>query len=339
MNDALLSAMLRAVAKASIATRFVHASSAVDGVAKDDKSPVTIADWASQAVVAVELARLGYSGISLVGEEEAATLRTPENARLLERVVQAVQHACLDAHDAKTRGLLDEGAVLAAIDQGRGSPEARFLTLDPVDGTKGFLRRQQYAISLALIEHGEVTAGVVGCPNLPIEGENYDVADARGTLAWATRGSGAYTCACAIDEVARATRLRIASWTSRDPVRACESVESGHSKQDLSAELLAEVGSVGVPARLDSQCKYVVVARGGADAYLRLPTKKDYREKIWDHAAGALVAAEAGARVCDVDGKPLDFGRGRELTANRGIFAGHPEAVERLVQSFRRRSL
>jgi 3'(2'), 5'-bisphosphate nucleotidase len=67
--------------------------------------------------------------------------------------------------------------------------------------------------------------------------------------------------------------------------------------------------------------------------------KKDYREKIWDHAAGALVAQEAGARVCDVDGKPLDFGCGRELTRNRGVFAGHPAIVEQLLAAYARRGL
>ena len=96
---------------------------------------------------------------------------------------------------------------------------------------------------------------------------------------------------------------RFADWRFGALVRSCESVESAHSKQDLSAELLQAIGAPGTPARLDSQCKYVVVARGGADIYLRLPVKADYREKIWDHAAGALVATEAGARVCDVRGQ------------------------------------
>jgi hypothetical protein len=41
--------------------------------------------------------------------------------------------------------------------------------------------------------------------------------------------------------------------------------------------------------------------------------------------------------VCDVDGKPLDFNHGRELAANRGVFAGHPEVVARLVEGFARR--
>ena len=84
-------------------------------------------------------------------------------------------------------------------------------------------------------------------------------------------------------------------------------------------------------ARLDSQCKYAVVARDQADAYLRIPTRKDYVEKIWDHAAGSIIAAEAGAVVTDVSGTPLDFGQGRRLEANRGIVcavsAAHPMII------------
>ena len=70
---------------------------------------------------------------------------------------------------------------------------------------------------------------------------------------------------------------------------------------------------------MDSQAKYAVVARGEADIYLRLPTRADYREKIWDHAAGHLIVAEAGGVVTDIAGRPLEFHHGRELTANRGV--------------------
>ncbi len=324
----MIDRMKDAVAAAARATRFVHASTSLAGVSKDDRSPVTIADWASQAVVSMHLG----TDVPLVGEEDAATLRAPESASLRARVAEAVSHALGRA--------TSESACLDAIDAGRAAPCARFFTLDPVDGTKGFLRRQQYAISLALIDNGIVVRGVVGCPNLPDDASdhdtgdcntgNYDSADPIGCLAFAERGRGAF-----IQRGDGAPqRIHGAAWTVGAPVRACESVESGHSKQDLSAELLAAIGAPGRPARLDSQCKYVVVARGGADIYMRLPVKADYREKIWDHAAGALVASEAGARVCDVDGKPLDFSRGRELTDNRGVFAGHPEIVDRLVAAF-----
>jgi len=319
LSNRILDRMKSAVELAARATRFVHASTALDGIAKDDRSPVTVADWASQAVVALSLADLG---IPLVGEEEAAALRAPESAPLRARVLGAVSHALGRP--------IDETTCLDAIDTGRAAPCDRFLTLDPVDGTKGFLRRQQYAISLALIERGTVDLGVVGCPNLPDDGGDYDRADASGCVAFAARGEGAWI----VRGTAAPSRIACAPWSAGDPVRSCESVESGHSKQDLSVELLAAIGAPGKPARLDSQCKYVVVARGGADIYMRLPVKADYREKIWDHAAGALVAAEAGARVCDVDGKPLDFSRGRELVANRGVFAGHPAIVGQLVAAY-----
>ncbi|MGA1225486.1 MAG: inositol monophosphatase family protein [Phycisphaerales bacterium] len=319
-REALLIRMREAVALAARATRSVRAGFDGASHAKDDRSPVTVADWASQAVVSMTLG----DALPLVGEEEAAALRSDANAPLRARVVAAAAHAL-----GRTVG---ESECLDAIDRGRAAPCARFLTLDPVDGTKGFLRGQQYAISLALVEDGSVTAGVVGCPSLPEDGGDLSRADPEGCVAFATLGGGAWITRGA--EAPR--RAAIANWSPGAAVRACESVESAHSRQDLSTELLASIGTPGAPARLDSQCKYIVVARGGADIYMRLPVKADYREKIWDHAAGALVAAEAGAKVVDVDGRPLDFGCGRELLGNRGVFAGHAAIVDRLVEEYAR---
>ena len=90
--------------------------------------------------------------------------------------------------------------------------------------------------------------------------------------------------------------------TSPADVRFCESVESGHSAQGDAAAVAARLGITAPPLRMDSQAKYAVVARGEADIYLRLPTRADYREKIWDHAAGALIVAEAGGVVTDIYG-------------------------------------
>ncbi|MFZ9881372.1 MAG: inositol monophosphatase family protein, partial [Phycisphaerales bacterium] len=182
IHSELLLTMRTAVSKAALATRAVHSDASIAGIAKDDRSPVTVADWASQAVVALVLRASPFADVSLVGEEEAAALRAPESSELRARVVAAVSRAL---------GPVTEHDVLHAIDHGRGAPAERFLTLDPVDGTKGFLRRQQYAISLALIEHGTVAAGVVGCPNLASDGADYDRAAPPGTFAVAARGAGA----------------------------------------------------------------------------------------------------------------------------------------------------
>lgn len=287
----------------AVQSRLVQA----DTLEKRDKSPVTVADFASQAIVCQRLA-LAFPGDPIVGEEDAAELRDASQQTLRESVVSHVA--------AEVAGVSPEpDTVLAWIDRG-GAPAqgSRYWTLDPIDGTKGFLRGEQYAVALALIEEGRVVLGVLGCPNLP-------AADgAAGSLFVAHRGGGALELPLG-GEGLRGRSLRVARVASPSEARFCESVESGHSNQDDSARIAALLGIRSEPFRIDSQCKYAAVARGDASIYLRMPTRADYREKIWDHAAGLCVVEEAGGRVSDVEGRELDFRRGRTLDANRGIVA------------------
>ena len=78
-----------------------------------------------------------------------------------------------------------------------------------------------------------------------------------------------------------------------------------------------------------------MVAQGAAEIYLRLLTRADDREKKWDHASGALVVEEAGGRVTDIAGRPLEFTHGSELTNNRGVVATigwlHDDVLEALA--------
>ncbi|HBP21655.1 MAG TPA: hypothetical protein DEA08_28205 [Planctomycetes bacterium] len=76
------------------------------------------------------------------------------------------------------------------------------------------------------------------------------------------------------------------------------------------------------PVRLDSMTKYLLLARGEADLYLRF-TREGYKQKIWDHAAGSLLVEEAGGRVSDLAGGALDFGLGALLDAPGGLIASH----------------
>jgi 3'(2'), 5'-bisphosphate nucleotidase len=61
-------------------------------------------------------------------------------------------------------------------------------TLDPIDGTKGFLRGGQYAVCLALVVDAQVELGVIGCPNLPSDVSNPD--GPRGSIFVAVKGQG-----------------------------------------------------------------------------------------------------------------------------------------------------
>jgi len=278
-------------------------------LSKTDRSPVTIADFGSQAVVNLALAA-AFPADGIVAEEESGVLRKADNAALREKVMQCVWEARPDLAGR-------EEPVLTAIARGNApGGRGRFWTLDPIDGTKGFLRNDQYAVALALIEDGEIVLGVMGCPNLPVDPACPD--GAAGCLFYAVRGQGAYVRA--MDASGEAS-IRVTD--TADPADAvlCESFESAHTAHDASADVARRLGIRRDPVRMDSQCKYAALARGQGSVYLRLPTRPGYQEKIWDHAAGVAVIRAAGGRVTDTSGRELDFTRGRTLQGNEGIIA------------------
>jgi 3'(2'), 5'-bisphosphate nucleotidase len=309
-----------AIAAVGAAARLCGAAqgrlAAGDTLTKGDDSPVTVADFAAQAVVCATLTeRLGT--VNLVGEESSTDLA--DRAGLLDGVAGLVA-----AHRGDT---VDAATVLDWISVGHADGSSdRYWTLDPIDGTKGFLRGDQYAIALALIEHGDVVLGVLGCPNLP----NPD--GSRGAIFVAVEGA----CDVFHDGSARSIPVRVAAPANLAEARFCESVESGHSSHDDAARIAELLGITAPPYRIDSQCKYGAVARGDASIYLRLPTRADYREKIWDHAAGKFVVEQAGGRVTDVDGEPLDFSHGRRLERNSGIVASDGRFHDEIVAAVRR---
>ncbi len=298
---------LAAVRTAARLCQSVQTSITDEVLEKRDRSPVTVADFGAQAVVCRALGA-DFPNDPVIGEEGAAELRLPANELFLTRITAELAQLEIDG---------DADQICRWIDRGDSDEYSnRFWTLDPIDGTKGFLRGEQYAISLALIVGGNIEVAVLGCPNLPAVA----VADgdaAGGSLFYAVRGHGSFVER--LDGAGDAGAIHVSTNELASHARFCESVESGHSAHGHSAAAAERLGIQQPPVRLDSQAKYAVVARGEADVYLRLPTRPDYNEKIWDHAGGVLVVEEAGGIVTDVAGKPLEFAHGSELLANRGV--------------------
>ncbi|MAI66446.1 MAG: 3'(2'),5'-bisphosphate nucleotidase [Phycisphaerae bacterium] len=321
----LIPAALEAVSTACAVSRAVQSNLAqLCEVTKDDRSPVTVADFAVQAIVSLSLAdSLDEKDRFIVGEEDAEVLRADDSVLIRKAVLEAVQ---------SWRPQVTEAQMLDAIDacnhDGSGNG---FWALDPIDGTKGFLRGQHYAIALGRIENGEVVVGVMGCPNLSIDQAfPLNTNDAQGVMYGASTGAGSWEFA-GCNATASPMRIMAQQYEESRPLRFCESAEKGHSNRGDSGRIIDAIGTEGEPARLDSQCKYSLVARGQADGYLRLPTSKTYVEKIWDHAAGLCIATEAGAIVSDVSGKPLDFTHGARLEKNRGIICATNGLHQRII--------
>lgn len=293
-----------------------------ESVSKKDRSPVTIADFGSQALISLALAE-AFPGDPIVGEEDAAILR--ENDFLRRKVHELV---------ALEAGPLEESRVLAAIDRGAGDTDfsKRFWTVDPIDGTKGFLRGEQYAVALALVDGGRVVLGVLGCPNFSVGG-----AESGGALFYAVTGGGSFSAPIGSMDLAGHARnampIRVDGTPRPAEARFCESLESAHSDHDVHRKICDRLGITAPPCRMDSQAKYAAVALGEASIYLRLPRGTEYREKIWDHAAGAVIVEEAGGRVTDFSGAPLSFASGRTLEGHRGILATNGRLHDKVLQA------
>ncbi|MEX1095352.1 MAG: inositol monophosphatase family protein, partial [Planctomycetales bacterium] len=159
-----------------------------------------------------------------------------------------------------------------------------------------------------------------------------------GAVFSAVRGRGAMVRPLDSTEysVREPTPIRVSATDDPRRLRMCESVESAHSAHGRSARVAALLEVAGDPVRLDSQAKYAVVARGEADVYLRLPTRRGYEEKIWDHAGGALLVEEAGGRVTDLFGRPLEWTHGATLAANRGILATNGRLHDGVLAALRK---
>jgi len=293
----------------------------VDSLEKGDRSPVTIADFGAQALVC-RLLTESFPADVIVAEEDSSDLQ--EHPEMLSQVTQYVQRFQPEA-TAET--------VCRWIDAGNGSVSQRYWTLDPIDGTKGFLRNDQYAIALALVEEGAVKVAALACPALSLSLN--DPNGETGSLFTAVRGEGA---ALAPLGGGNFNPIQVNRAAGDAGSRFVESVESAHGHHDLQQAVAKAVGISRPSLRMDSQAKYGAVARGDAALYLRLPSPKspDYREKIWDHAAGALIVEEAGGRVTDMFGQPLDFGSGQKMVRNRGVVVSngalHPTVIEVLAQ-------
>ena len=309
---------LAAVREAAELCQSVQEQMAVGSIEKKDRSPVTIADFGSQALICSRL-RKAFANDPIIAEETAAVLRTEEGKGALNAVSQYVRDL---RPDATTEDILEW------IDYGNQKQHVpRYWTLDPIDGTKGFLRGDQYAVALALIVEGTVEVAAVACPNLTLR--RYP--DTKGVIAIAVRGQG--TSLHRLSDTEDLGAAKVTEVVDPGEARFSESVESAHTSHSRSAVISRMLGITKPATRLDSQAKYVVVAGGDADIYMRLPSVRRYVENIWDHAAGMLVVEEAGGRVTDVHGKDLDFSHGYQLIENKGVLVSNGNLHAKLLRA------
>ncbi len=164
----------------------------------------------------------------------------------------------------------------------------RFFLVDPLDGTREFVRRgTDFTVNIGLIERGEATIGVVYAPAR----QTFYVGDATLHEAWTSRGS-------AVPRVDQRHALRVSAPRTRLVALASKSHDVPATEAYLKAIGAGERISVG------SSLKFGLLAAGEADIYPRpSPTME------WDTAAGHAVLIAAGGRAFSLDGSPLRYGK------------------------------
>jgi 3'-phosphoadenosine 5'-phosphosulfate (PAPS) 3'-phosphatase len=244
---------------------------------KEDKSPVTIADLLHQSQVQ-QLLHDSFASDGLICEEPRSMQEKviTEAAAISERYYGSALRP--ELHDVPERG------------------DVTWI-LDPIDGTKGYLKGRYYAIALGYYRGGAPFFGAMAVPHAP----QAETAPIDNAIAFAVKGHGAWMGLAREDAQLDFTPLKTEQGGYTKPYRVAVSLEHGGA---LTAAV--ESGAF-VPVKLDSQAKYLAVAANHLDAYARASRDDGGTDVAWDHVPGALIAAEAGCTVCHFDGSPVAF--------------------------------
>ncbi|CAK41862.1 carbohydrate phosphatase [Aspergillus niger ATCC 13496] len=309
---------------------------------KNDATPVTIADFAAQALIIAAIHH-AFPDDEFVGEESSDALRS--DPALLDRTWELVSSTRLsdEESDALLYAPSSKEEMLDLIDlgaQGNCSKQSRAWVLDPVDGTATFIQGQQYAVCLSLVENGYQKVGVLGCPNMNLETgrlhENIVDRDGYGHQVFAVAGQGAFIRRMGTGALLPSRKIEPkAQITDPKDIDFVDCVSATSSDRNMHARLASHLGAPW-PASTDlwaAQLRYIAIAVGGCNVMIKIPHKSSYRSKIWDHSGGMLIAEELGCTVSDLAGNPVDCSLGRTLSGCYGMIVAPSSIHSRLVEA------
>ncbi len=195
-------------------------------------------------------------------------------------------------YEELSRARPDFGFLMEERGEVKGKRDDVRFIIDPLDGTTNFLHGlPHFAMTVAVQERGEITAGVIYAP-------------LTDELFWAERGQGAYL---------NDTRLRVSGRKRMDEALLSTGIpfkgREGH--EEFKAELAEFMPSVAGIRRFGAATlDLAYVAAGRYDGFWESGLN------IWDIAAGVLLVQEAGGYVTDLNGGKTMLSTGNILAAN-----------------------
>lgn len=274
----------------------------VEELRKADQSPVTVVDLLHQMQCQAMLAQAFPEDGLICEEPRSLQEQVFEEAAVLSREVYGIEL----------------GPTLQTLPQ---HGEVTWV-MDPIDGTKGFVGGRCFAIALGYFKSRQPFFGGLAVPGGDPEVPR--AIDRR--LAFGIAGQGAWWTRVSRGVPAAWEPLTAPSWEG-GPIRVAVSL----AHAGVLGERLARATDLQV-IRLDSQAKYLAVAGGEIDAYLRAGRDDGVADVVWDHMPGGLLAAEAGCRVCHFDGGTMAFEERVAVGFRGGVICSAPSAAGRLLE-------
>lgn len=307
-----LKPILDAVRLAAQVTRRIRESD-IGAHDKGVKDPVTIADYAAQAVLCRAVSR-AFPDDAVLGEERGEVFNT---------MMSDTERLAVARYVSETIGeTVTVDQVRDWLDYGRDRDSDRVWTIDPIDGTKGYIAGRRYAVGVGLLDGHLPVAAVIGAP---------DPEDRDGGLIFYGQGSAAY-----VESMSggKASRIAVTAETNTRKWRAVESFEKTHGNFSRPSHVYETLGiSRGSVSSLDSMVKYTMIACGDAELFLRFPRDASWVNMAWDHVPGVALLQAAGGVVTDLDGSLLDFSTGARMTANKGMVGTNGGAHDRVLEA------
>lgn len=299
-----------------------------------------VADISAQIVINHRIKSV-FPAVTIIGEEDSTVIST----EMYERIKNVLSEYPEMGIDLSSKEALE--AILRTSDLADGCD--RYWTVDPIDGTKGFIRGDQYAVCIALLDRLSESPliAALGCPNLPIK----NASDAeKGLLLLSIANKGNFACAMG-SEIGDLEPLgRVQATADLSTAIFAGAFVSSHTNP-LEIDAIKSNFSNSVPiVHMDSQCKYGLLALNRAQVYYRRHVSRnpaarkdwkcDYVEAIWDNAPGYLFVKEAGGRVTDFANNDLKFPPCKNFQVVGGILASTltPDAHKQVIDVVQKRN-
>jgi len=265
---------------------------------KDDESPVTLADYASQLFIVKKL-REKFPNDQIIAEESYNSHIDINVQKIIKRCYRSLE--------------LDLVEDIERLLNYRGSYSPRQWTIDPIDGTKGFQKNLSYAVGIGFMDNSELIAAAIGVPNYNEKGRAIFIAGKN----QGTRVSYGEEDFIPI------------SVTNKNNIKKAKMCHSLHYNEPWVMEF-AQIAEISNIIQIDSMAKFCMVADGTADLYIK--PMDENRSFSWDFLPGVLIVNEAGGIVSDLKGNNIKFNNEKCIISAPGLVASNGVLHEEILK-------